>query len=241
MMFTGAGPARAPLRPGRRSLRPSPASAPTREPLARARDTAMRRRASTPRDGGGWSGRRPALGAGSAPPSAPGGSGSRAPPAPAAATPATPPRPRVQHAATGAAPPPPPPRNSWMRTPRSRDRSAWPWTGCETAAARDRVPAPRPPAPRGAFPRPLPRRPSAGPPRVTDRRWFGADGVTRGQRRTRLRGRAPLGLGSRRGAAPPGGGGSLLRGQAAEALNSSHGYISYAVFCLKKKNYTSTH
>src|SRR2546422_2897864 len=31
-----------------------------------------------------------------------------------------------------------------------------------------------------------------------------------------------------------------LRDRKSTRLNSSHGYISYAVFCLKKKNYTSS-
>src|SRR5256884_1673312 len=31
---------------------------------------------------------------------------------------------------------------------------------------------------------------------------------------------------------------SLARDRKSTRLNSSHGYISYAVFCLKKKNYT---
>src|SRR5205809_6216290 len=40
----------------------------------------------------------------------------------------------------------------------------------------------------------------------------------------------------RRGATPPGMRGSQLRGdRKSTRLNSSHGYISYAVFCLKKK------
>src|SRR2546429_5986655 len=35
-----------------------------------------------------------------------------------------------------------------------------------------------------------------------------------------------------------GGPGSLMRDRKSTRLNSSHGYISYAVFCLKKKNIT---
>src|SRR2546422_6347179 len=37
------------------------------------------------------------------------------------------------------------------------------------------------------------------------------------------------------GAAMPGSGGSNMRDRKSTRLNSSHGYISYAVFCLKKK------
>src|SRR5207249_3610753 len=117
--------------------------------------------------------------------------------------PATPPRPTTRHAGAGVGPRPRPRRSNWKRIRRSRDRSAWPWTGCETPASRDPAPALRPPAPRGASLRPLPRRPSVAPPRAPDWRWSEAGGATRGPRGMPQGGRAPPGLGRPRDAAPP--------------------------------------
>src|SRR5438552_7564954 len=130
------------------------------------------------------------------------------------ATPATPPRRTTRHAVATVGLRPRPPRSNWRRIPRSRDRSAWPWTGCETAASRDPARALRPPAPRGASLRPLPSRPLAVPPRAPDWRWSEAGGATRGPRGMPLGSRAPPGLGRPRDAAPPDRRGSLRRGPA---------------------------
>src|SRR2546422_2276283 len=58
-----------------------------------------------------------------------------------------------------------------------------------------------------------------------------------GARRDLEAGRRPSHRAGDRGplAAPPGDGGFLERDRKSTRLNSSHGYISYAVFCLKKK------
>src|SRR5687768_17998198 len=53
--------------------------------------------------------------------------------------------------------------------------------------------------------------------------------------------RHPLAPGVYRGCEPAAGrGGTLLADRKSTRLNSSHGYISYAVFCLKKKKKKKT-
>src|SRR5205809_6977586 len=51
--------------------------------------------------------------------------------------------------------------------------------------------------------------------------------------------RRRLRRGAHGAAAPPPGGGPKARDRKSTRLNSSHGYISYAVFCLKKKKITT--
>src|SRR2546429_4638599 len=65
----------------------------------------------------------------------------------------------------------------------------------------------------------------------------GAGGTARRTRCARggKRGAAPAGGSFRRRLAP----GAQGRDRKSTRLNSSHGYISYAVFCLKKKNTTT--
>src|SRR2546422_1198870 len=60
-------------------------------------------------------------------------------------------------------------------------------------------------------------------------------GHLQGHRPRRARDRRQQGPGQGHGARPYGGGRRRRQDRKSTRLNSSHGYISYAVFCLKKK------